>query len=54
MKQLSLAEQVAIEAIQADIVRLQNKLRAVLVEAGLNPEGKFRITPDGSVEEVSG
>jgi hypothetical protein len=49
---LTLAEQTAIEAIQADIARLQNKLRAVLTEAGLDPNGNFRIQPDGSIEVV--
>ena len=50
-KVLSLAEQTAIEAIQADIIRLQNKLRAVLVEAGLDPNRKFSVASDGTVSE---
>ena len=52
VKQLSLAEQTAIEAINADIQRLRNKLRAVMVEAGLDPEGRYSITVDGMVEEA--
>lgn len=50
---LTLSQQVAIEAINADIVRLKHKLRMVLEEAGLNPEGSYSIKADGSIEEVS-
>ena len=49
---MSLTEQTAIEAINADIQRLKNKLRAVMVEAGLDPEGRYSITVDGTVEEI--
>ena len=50
---LTLAQQVAIEAINADIARLRNKLRAVMVEAGLNPDGRYSISIDGEVTEVN-
>lgn len=50
---LTLAQQTAIEAINADINRLKNKLRAVMVESGLNPDKAYRIQPDGTVEEAA-
>ena len=49
VKQLTLTEQVAIEAVQADIVRLRNKLRMILSEAGLDPDAHYSITPEGMV-----
>lgn len=49
---LTLAQQTAIEAINADINRLRNKLRAVMAESGLDPDKHYRIQPDGSAEEV--
>ncbi len=45
--QLSLAQQTAIEATQGEIVRLRNKLRLLMAEAGLNPDVQHAITPDG-------
>ncbi len=50
---LTLAQQTAIESINADILRLRNKLRAVMVEAGLNPEGRYSIDPDGTIREAN-
>ena len=45
--QLSLCQQTAIEATVADIGRLQQKLAALKDEAGLKPDTKYQITPDG-------
>ena len=52
-KVLTLSQQVAIEAIQADIVRLRNKLRTVMEEAGLDPDKKYSISPAGVVTDAS-
>jgi hypothetical protein len=40
------------EAIHADIMRLKNKLRMVMEEAGLDPDAKYTIHPNGQVEVV--
>lgn len=51
-KLLTLSQQVAIEAINADIGRLRMKLRAVMAEAGLDPDGRYSVSLDGEVTVV--
>mgnify|MGYP001574585465 CR=1 FL=1 len=49
VKLLSLAELTAITSTQQEIGRLQNKMTALLTEAGLDPRQNWQITPDGVV-----
>ena len=50
--QLTLAQQVAIEATAAEIARLQQRMRAILNEAGLDPAKPYKVTPEGMVLAV--
>lgn len=50
---LSLAVVTALEAIQADIVRLERKKEIIMLEAGLVPGNKYSIDPDGTANIVN-
>ena len=49
---LTLTQLTAIEAVQAEVAAAQRKLAAIMAESGLDTNKPYRISPDGTVEEV--
>lgn len=46
-RSLSLAERLALQAVQGQLAQAQGQLRALLQDMGLDPNRNWRMTPDG-------
>lgn len=52
LHQLTLAQQIALQATQAEIVRMQNRMQELFREAGLDLTKQYNFGLDGVVTEV--
>ena len=49
---LSMAERIAVEALMAENVRVQKRIRDLFVEMGLDPDKRYSVQEDGTVAEA--
>lgn len=52
-KRLSMAEQIALQSLMAEVARAQQRVRDLFAEIGLDPAKQYRLEADGAVVEAS-
>ena len=51
-KHLSMAEQIALQSLMAEVARAQQRVRDLFVEIGLDPAKQYRLEADGGLVEA--
>ena len=51
-KHLSMAEQIALQSLMAEVARAQQRVRELFADIGLDPAKQYRLEADGGLVEA--